>query len=49
MCAWHIRRPVFTVMMNLALILFGIIGLLRLPVRELPNIDPPIALEDVAA
>lgn len=29
-------------MMNLALILFGIIGLSRLPVRELPDIDPPI-------
>ena len=37
-----IRRPVLTVMMSLALILFGIIGLMRLPVRELPNIDPPI-------
>jgi hydrophobe/amphiphile efflux-1 (HAE1) family protein len=37
-----IRRPVLTVMMSLTLILFGIIGLLRLPVRELPNIDPPI-------
>src|SRR5688500_5358012 len=29
-------------MMSLALVLFGVIGLLRLPVRELPNIDPPI-------
>src|SRR6266576_4250957 len=29
-------------MMNLVLILFGIIGLSRLPVRELPDIDPPI-------
>jgi multidrug efflux pump len=37
-----IRRPVLTVMMSLALVLFGSIGLLRLPVRELPNIDPPI-------
>ncbi len=37
-----IRRPVLTVMMSLALVLFGVIGLLRLPVRELPNIDPPI-------
>ncbi|MEO8353067.1 MAG: efflux RND transporter permease subunit, partial [Chthoniobacteraceae bacterium] len=37
-----IRRPVLTVMMSLALVLFGLIGLLRLPVRELPNIDPPI-------
>ncbi|MDQ3624002.1 MAG: efflux RND transporter permease subunit [Verrucomicrobiota bacterium] len=37
-----IKRPVLTVMMSLVLVLFGLIGLLRLPVRELPNIDPPI-------
>jgi multidrug efflux pump len=37
-----IQRPVLTVMMNLALILFGFIALTRLPVRELPDIDPPI-------
>ena len=37
-----IQRPVFTSMMSLALILFGVISLLRLPVRELPDIDPPI-------
>ena len=37
-----IRRPVFTTMMSLALILFGLIALQRLPVRELPDIDPPI-------
>jgi multidrug efflux pump len=37
-----IRRPVLTIMMNLALILFGIIAVMRLPVRELPDIDPPI-------
>jgi multidrug efflux pump len=29
-------------MMSLALVLFGLIGLQRLPVRELPDIDPPI-------
>ena len=29
-------------MMSLGLILFGVIGLSRLPVRELPDIDPPI-------
>lgn len=28
--------------MSLALVLFGLIGLSRLPVRELPDIDPPI-------
>lgn len=29
-------------MMSLALVLFGIISLTRLPVRELPDVDPPI-------
>src|SRR5688500_5174834 len=29
-------------MMSLSIVLFGIIGLMRLPVRELPDIDPPI-------
>jgi hydrophobe/amphiphile efflux-1 (HAE1) family protein len=37
-----IRRPVLATMMNLALIVFGLIGLSRLPVRELPDVDPPI-------
>ncbi len=37
-----IQRPVLTSMMSLALILFGVISLTRLPVRELPDIDPPI-------
>lgn len=37
-----IQRPVLATMMNLALILFGLIGLSRLPVRELPAIDPPV-------
>ncbi len=37
-----IQRPVLASMMSLGLVLFGLIGLLRLPVRELPDIDPPI-------
>ena len=37
-----IRRPVLTAMMSVALILFGLIALGRLPVRELPNVDPPV-------
>jgi len=37
-----IRRPIFATMLNLVIILFGGIGLSRLPVRELPDIDPPI-------
>ena len=37
-----IRRPVLTTVMSLVLVIFGLISLKRLPVRELPNIDPPI-------
>ena len=37
-----IQRPVLATMMSLALVLFGAISLSRLPVRELPDIDPPI-------
>ena len=37
-----IQRPVLASMMSLSLVLFGLIGLSRLPVRELPDIDPPI-------
>ena len=37
-----IQRPILATMMNLVLVLFGLIGLTRLPVRELPDIDPPI-------
>lgn len=37
-----IRRPVGTTMLNVGLLVFGILGLMQLPVRELPDIDPPI-------
>src|SRR5688572_16784502 len=37
-----IQRPVLASMMSLALVVFGVISLMRLPVRELPDIDPPI-------
>jgi multidrug efflux pump len=37
-----IKRPVLASMMSLALVLFGLISLTRMPVRELPDIDPPI-------
>ncbi|MFA6541857.1 MAG: efflux RND transporter permease subunit [Bacteroidota bacterium] len=37
-----IRRPVFASVMSFAIVLFGIISWLRLPVREYPDIDPPI-------
>ena len=37
-----IQRPILATMINLVVVLFGMIGLSRLPVRELPDIDPPI-------
>jgi len=37
-----IKRPVLTIVMNLMLILFGVIGYTFLGVREFPSIDPPI-------
>lgn len=37
-----IQRPVLASMMSLGLVLFGLISLTRLPVRELPDIEPPI-------
>ncbi|WP_257670534.1 efflux RND transporter permease subunit [Parapedobacter tibetensis] len=37
-----IKRPVLTMVMNLMLILFGIIGYTFLGVREFPSIDPPM-------
>ncbi len=35
-----IKRPVLTIVMNLAIMLFGIIGYTYLGVREFPSIDP---------
>src|SRR6188768_2656563 len=35
-----IRRPVFTIVINLVIVLFGIIGYTYLGVREFPSIDP---------
>jgi len=37
-----ISRPVLATVMSLAILLFGIISFTRLPVREYPDIDPPI-------
>jgi multidrug efflux pump len=37
-----IRRPVMTLMMSAALVVFGAVSLNRLPVRELPSADPII-------
>ncbi|CUS37556.1 efflux RND transporter permease subunit [Candidatus Nitrospira nitrificans] len=37
-----IHRPVFAIVMTLLLMLFGFLSFLRLPVREYPDIKPPI-------
>jgi multidrug efflux pump len=37
-----LRRPVFAIVMNVIIILFGIIGYTFLGVREYPSIDPPV-------
>ena len=37
-----IQRPVLTIVLNLSLVLFGLIALDRLGVRDYPAIDPPI-------
>lgn len=37
-----LRRPVFAIVLNIAIILFGIIGYTFLGVREYPAIDPPV-------
>ena len=37
-----IRRPVLTWMMSAAIVVFGVVSLMRLPVRELPDVDPTV-------
>ena len=39
---FSLKRPVFATVMNLAIILFGVVGLTFLAVRDYPAIDPPI-------
>ncbi len=37
-----IKRPVLAIVMSIVIVLFGILGYIRLGVREYPAIDPPI-------
>ena len=37
-----IRRPVLATVFSLLLVVFGVISFQRLPVREYPDIDPPV-------
>jgi hydrophobe/amphiphile efflux-1 (HAE1) family protein len=39
---FFIKRPVFSSVCSLLIILIGIVGYTRLPVQEFPNIDPPV-------
>ncbi|MBK8284268.1 MAG: efflux RND transporter permease subunit [Ahniella sp.] len=41
-----IRRPVFATVLSLLMIVLGLIAFSRLPLRELPNIDPPVVSVD---
>ena len=43
-----IRRPVFAVVVSLLLVVLGVMSFLRLTLRELPNIDPPIVSVEVS-
>ncbi|BET67128.1 efflux RND transporter permease subunit [Opitutales bacterium ASA1] len=36
-----VRRPVFTLVVSILIVVFGVIGFTRLGVREFPAIDPP--------
>ena len=37
-----VRRPVFATVLSLLLVAFGLLSFSGLPLRELPNIDPPV-------
>ena len=37
-----VNRPVLAIVLNILLVLFGAIGFYFLPIREYPNIDPPV-------
>jgi multidrug efflux pump len=41
LAALSIRRPVLTLVSSILIVLLGLIGLARLPVREYPAVDPP--------
>src|SRR5262245_38032509 len=37
-----VQRPVFAAVLSLAILLFGVISLVRLPVREYPDVEAPV-------
>src|SRR5690625_3263523 len=42
-----IKRPVFAVVVSLLLVVLGVMAFMRLTLREMPNIVPPIVSVDV--
>ena len=40
-CEVFIRRPIATTLIMMAILIFGIVGYLQLPVSDLPNVDYP--------
>ncbi len=36
------KRPVFTIVLSLLLVIFGFVSLMQLGIREFPEVDPPI-------
>ncbi|MCC6598766.1 MAG: efflux RND transporter permease subunit [Alphaproteobacteria bacterium] len=43
-----VKRPVFASVMSLLLIAFGAVSFLQLPLREYPDIDPPVVSVDTS-
>lgn len=43
-----VKRPVFATVVNLLLIVFGIVCFTMLPLREYPDIDPPVVSIDTS-
>ena len=39
--AFCIRRPAFTIVISLVMVIIGVIGFVNLPIREIPNVNPP--------
>lgn len=37
-----IKRPVFAAVLSILIILIGIVAFFKLPLREFPDIEPPI-------
>jgi multidrug efflux pump len=39
---FSVRRPVFASVVSMLLIILGLTSMLRLPVRQYPDVDPPV-------